>query len=92
MATQQALHGQRRAAPRAMPFDGLQCVIRTGRIETAGSAEKGTEEELIRANEEEQQPRAQCFARGDPPSALASSAVNSCSMTVNGAVATELRG
>ena len=71
-----------------MAFDGLHRVIRAGRIKAAGSAEKGTEDELIRAHGKEQQARAQAVAR----SADVSRSSNSRSIAAKGAVATELRG
>ena len=98
MATQQALHGQRRAAPRAVTFNGFDGVMRAGRIKATGAAEKRTEDELIRARRKQQQLRADVAgscsggSASNYFSAFASRSSSSRSRAANGAVATELRG
>ena len=95
MAAQNPLRSKRCAATRAVALNGLHRVIRAGRIKTAGSAKEGAEQELIRAQEKQQQACAQAVVFGGvgvAPSALFSSSTSSRSIAANGAVATELRG
>ncbi len=95
MAAQHALGGQRGATLRAVAFNGCDRVVRTGRIEAAGSAEERSEQELIRAQGEKEQTRGQVEASrggGTAANALLSSSTSSRSIWGNGAVATELRG
>lgn len=95
MAAQQTLQRELCAVAGAVALDGFHRVIRAGGIKAAGSAEKGTEDELIGTNQEKQEARAQACAfeeGGFATSAAASSASSSRSMAVKGAVATELRG
>src|ERR1700677_748691 len=62
-ATSEPLECQPSAAAGAVDLDGLQGVVRTGRIKFAGAAEERPEGDLIGAEQEAQQSRGEVLRR-----------------------------